>query len=126
MAERKLFELLVDYLGEVEDPRSDFGKRHQLLDIMVIAVCAVICGAENWREVEHFGQAKESWLRGFLELPHGIPSHWTFRRVFACLDPEEFERGFRGWVESFVELIRGQVVALDGKTLRRSHDGAHD
>jgi hypothetical protein len=92
------------------------------LDIIVRAVCAVICGADNWVEVELFGRTKQQWLRTFLELPHGIPSHDTFGRVFRLLDPEVFQRGFRSWIEAVQAIIQGQVVAIDGKTLRRSHD----
>jgi predicted transposase YbfD/YdcC len=113
---------LSEHFSELEDPRSDSGKRHLLLDIIVMAVCAVICGADNWVEVELFGQTKEEWLRTFLELPHGIPSHDTFGRVFRLLDPESFQRCFRSWIETVQTITQGQVVAVDGKTLRRSHD----
>lgn len=89
---------------------------------MVIAICAVICGADSWEDIELFGQAKEEWLRGFLELPHGIPSHDTFRRVFAVLDTEQFQGCFMDWIQAVDKLTRGQVIAGEGKTLRRSHD----
>jgi len=79
---------LIAHLLEIEDPRIDRTRRHKLLDILVIAICAVICGADDWVEVELFGQAKEVWLRTILELPNGIPSHDTFGRVFARIDPE--------------------------------------
>ncbi len=92
------------------------------MDIIVIAICAAICGADNWVEVELFGRAKEKWLRTFLKLPHGIPSHDTFWRVFRLLDPEQFQRCFRSWIGAVAEVTKGQVVAVDGKTLRRSHD----
>jgi hypothetical protein len=81
---------LMEHFSGVEDPRSDFGRRHLLLDIIVIAICAVICGANNWVEVEVFGQSKEQWLRTFLQLSYGIPSHDTFGRVFRRLDPGQF------------------------------------
>lgn len=115
---------IVAHFAHLEDPRISPATRHQLLDIVAIALCAVICGADTWVEVEAFGRAKEAWLRTFLALPHGIPAHDTFGRVFAALDPEQFEQGFRSWVAAVVGLTAGAVVAVDGKTLRRSHDTA--
>jgi predicted transposase YbfD/YdcC len=113
---------LAEHFSDLEDPRSDLGKRHLLLDIIVIVICAVVCGADDWVEVELFGQSKQEWLGQFLELPHGIPSHDTFGRVFRLLDPEQFERGFRSWIEAVQWETEGQVIAVDGKRLRRSHD----
>jgi len=110
------------HFGGLEDSRADLGKRHQLLDIMVIAICGVICGADGWVDVEMFGKAKERWLRQFLELPHGIPSHDTFGRIFAQIDSKQFETSFLSWVQAVFEITEGQVVAIDGKTVRRSHD----
>jgi len=112
---------IAEYFSEVEDPRWH-NRRHKLLDILVIAICAVVCGADSWEDIELFGKAKEEWLRGFLELPHGIPSHDTFRRVFAVLDTEQFQIGFLEWIQAVEKLTQRQVVASDGKTLRRSHD----
>lgn len=114
---------VMDHFSELEDPRRD-NKRHQLLDILVIAICAAICGADTWTDVELFGKAKEKWFKEFLELPHGIPSHNTFGRVFALLDPEQFQQCFRKWIEAVAERTQGEIVALDGKQLRRSHDKA--
>jgi predicted transposase YbfD/YdcC len=111
-----------EHFATLTDPRRDHLKAHRLVDILTIALCAVICGADDWVEVETFGQAREAWLRTFLELPGGIPSHDTFGRVFALLDPEEFRRCFIGWVRAVVGDPGGQVVAIDGKALRRSHD----
>lgn len=95
----------------------------EVIFLQVLAVCGVICGADSWVEIEQFGQAKEQWLRKFLLLPHGIPSHDTFGRVLAWIDPEEFRTAFLNWVSTIQKITQGQVVAVDGKRLRRSHDG---
>ena len=113
---------LVEQFDELEDPRIERTKCHQLRDIIVIAICAVICGADNWVEIEEFGRSKQEWLEKLLGLPHGIPSHDTFGRVFARLDAAQFEACFVNWVQHLHELTRGQLLAIDGKTLRRSHD----
>lgn len=110
------------YFGDVTDPRVERTRRHGLLDIITLALCGVICGAESWVEIEEFGKVKQDWFRQFLALPHGIPSHDTFGRVFAALDPQQFGAGFGVWMAAIAEHTAGQVVALDGKTLRRSHD----
>jgi predicted transposase YbfD/YdcC len=115
---------ILAHFHDLDDPRVSPATRHKLLDIVSIALCAVICGADTWVAVEAFGRAKEGWLRTFLELPHGIPAHDTFGRVFAALDPTQFEAGFRSWVAAVVQATAG-AVAIDGKTLRRAHDGAH-
>ena len=88
-----------------------------------LAICATICGADNWSHIALFGQGKEEWLRTFLELPNGIPSHDTFGRVYSQLDPEEFQRCFMEWTHGEADLVPGEVVAIDGKRARRSHDG---
>ena len=111
-----------EHFSAIEDPRSDSGKRHLLLDLIVIAICAVICGADSWVEVALFGQSKEQWLRTFLGLPHGIASHDTFSRVFRLLHPEQFQQCFRSWIAAVQKATGGQVVAVHDKTLRRSHD----
>jgi len=113
---------LRDHFAALPDPRIERTKRHQLLDIVTIAICAVLGGADSWVDVELFGQAKVAWLRTFLALPNGIPSHDTFGRVFAALDPRAFEQCFLAWVRAVVTHTAGEVVALDGKTLRRSPD----
>jgi len=110
------------HFGCIEDPRVDRTKEHKLLDIILIAICAAICGADGWVGVERFGNAKLGWLRGFLDIPNGIPSHDTFGRVFARLDPDQFREGFVSWVQSIRKLVGGEVVPIDGKMLRRSHD----
>jgi predicted transposase YbfD/YdcC len=90
--------------------------------MIAIAIAGVLCGADGWVQIAQFGRAKRAWLEQFLELPHGIPAHDTFGRVFSLLQPEAFEACFRAWVETLREVIPGEVVAIDGKTLRRSHD----
>ena len=110
------------HFGEIEDPRIDRRKLHKLLDILVIAICAAICGADTWEDVETFGKAKKEWFEAFLELPNGIPSHDTFNRVFNRLDPEQFQGCFMNWISAASQIIGGQVIAIDGKVLRRSHD----
>jgi len=111
-----------DHFGDLPDPRMNRARRHDLLDIVTIALCAVIWGADSWVESERFGRAKRSWLQTFLALPNGIPSHDTFGRVFAALDPAAFETALLTWVRALVTATDGEVVAIDGKTLRRSHD----
>src|SRR6266581_9788535 len=115
---------LGSHFASLKDPRVERTKRHKLLDIIIIAICGMICGAEGWVEIEEFGKEKEAWLKTILELPNGIPSHDTFGRVFARLDPVKFEECFFQWVQSLNETIAG-VIAIDGKTLRRTHDGAN-
>ena len=113
---------LVETMGTLEDPRVDRTKLHPLTDILVLSVLAVICGADSFVAIALFGQLNEEWLRTFLELPHGIPSHDTLGRVFARLDAARFEECFRDWVQAAFELTGGQVVPVDGKCLRGSHD----
>ena len=114
---------LATIFAAVEDPRIERTKLHRLVDILMIAVCGVICGADGWVEIEEFGKAKAAWFDSWLALPNGIPSHDTFGRVFARIDPKQFEACFLHWVQSVSEEIKG-VIAVDGKTLRRSHNRA--
>ena len=113
---------LTKHFATIPDPRTGNAKRHLLLDIIVIAICAAICGADTWVEVELWARANRKWLRTFLELPNGIPSHDTFGRVFAVLDAKAFRRCFLVWIRAVSKLTHGQIVAIDGKKLRRSHD----
>lgn len=115
---------LLRFFEDLPDPRVAYLCDHKLLDIVAIALCAVTCGADSWVEVEAYGHTKAEWLASFLELPHGIPSHDTFGRVFALLDARAFERCFMEWVRAVGELTGGRVIAIDGKTLRRSHDAS--
>src|SRR5215210_2557615 len=113
------------YFGRLSDPRVERTRAHRLSDLLTIALCAIVCGANDWVAVETFGHAKENWLRTFLPLPGGIPSHDTFGRVFARLDPAELQRCFLAWVQAVVGELPPQVVAVDGKTLRGSADRSH-
>jgi len=113
---------LQEHFATLEDPRVERTKRHQRLSLITIALCAVICGADTWVDVEEFGHAKRAWLETFLDLPNGIPSHDTFGRVFARLDPEQFEACFLSWVQAINTVLPAKPIALDGKTARRSHD----
>lgn len=108
--------------ASLEDPRNGHAQVHELLDMIVIAICAIICGADHWTEVEAFGKAKFAWLSTFLALPGGIPSHDTFGRLFRHLDPQAFEASFRQWTEGLRQRIEGEVIPIDGKCLRGSHD----
>ena len=119
-------ETLVQHFGTVEDPRCCGKIEHRLLDILVIAVCAVIACAESWCDIALYGRSKLAWLQTFLELPNGIPSHDTFRRVFMLIDPDTFETGFTAWVGSLTAGFEREVVAIDGKTIRRSFDHGRD
>jgi len=117
-------EKLKEHFAEVEDPRSD-NVSHLLIDIITLAICALISGADGWVEIETYGNAKFWWFKHFLELPHGIPSHDTFGRVFAQLDPKQFRESFLRCVKAIANLIE-EHIAIDGKMLRRSHDRAND
>jgi predicted transposase YbfD/YdcC len=108
------------FLEAVADPRVDRNKRHKLVDILVIALCGFLAGCEGWVDVELFGLSKRRWLEKFLELPYGIPSHDTFGRVFALLDPPQLVRALRQFVQAMTGSLEGEGVAIDGKTLRRS------
>src|SRR5688572_981258 len=115
-------EKLVEHFSALEDPRCAGKVDHRLIDILVIAVCAVIACAESWDDIALYGRNKLGWLRSFLTLANGIPSHDTFRRVFMLIDPDAFEACFTAWAQSFAEAFDREVVAIDGKTLRRSFD----
>jgi predicted transposase YbfD/YdcC len=115
-------EKLGHYLGAIEDPRCGGKVEHRLRDILVIAVCAVIACAESWVDIALYGRSKLAWLSTFLDLPNGVPSHDTFRRVFMLIDPDAFEVGFAAWVGSLAVSFEREVVAIDGKTIRRSFD----
>lgn len=117
---------IVEHFGDLEDPRVEYLVEHKLIDIITIALCAVIAGADNWTEVVQYGQEKQGWFERFLELPAGIASHDTFGRVFGLLDPDQLQRSFLNWVQAVYQVTGGQVVPIDGKKLRRSHDRNND
>lgn len=122
-----LTRVIEEHFKSLQDPRRvTMNLRHKFIDILVIAICAIICGADSWVAVAEFGRAKEQWFRTFLELPNGIPSHDTFTNVFRKLASREFEVCFTSWTESISEIFEGEVVSIDGKTLRRSHDRSSD
>ena len=113
----------LQHFEEVDDPRIDnANRRHELSDMLVLTIVAVICGADSWTEIEAFGQAKLDYLKQFLKLPHGIPSHDTLGDVFARLCPDELQVGFLSWINALVTVSAGEIVAIDGKTLRRCYD----
>ena len=113
---------MASYFECVEDPRVERTRRHSLIDIICLSICAVIAGAEGWEDIEEFGRQKEAWLRRHLRLENGIPSHDTISRVFRALKPQSFEAAFREWVGVLAERLGLAQIAIDGKTLRRSHD----
>lgn len=108
------------YFAEMKDPRVERTREHLLEAIVLITIAAILSGANGWNEIENYGKAKIDWLRTFLTLPSDIPSHDTFNRVFAFLDPQKLEKGFVSWVTSIARLTAGEVVAIDGKALRRT------
>lgn len=112
---------LETHFSDLEDPRSSINREHQFLDVLVITICGVICGADDWVAIESFGKAKESWFRQFLALPSGIPSHDTFWRIFRLLDAEQFQACFLDWMQALRRMTEGEVIAVDGKKLRRSY-----
>lgn len=113
------------HFASLEDPRVERTRRHQLVDIIVVAILSTISGGEGWEDMEEFGECHEEWLRTFLQLPSGIPSADTFRRVFNALNPKRFQECFTGWMHALAEGTRGKLIAIDGKTVRRSFSKEH-
>lgn len=119
---KRPLEAIEEHFSKVTDPRKDRTKEHKLIDIIVIAICAVICGAEGWVDIELYGNSKLHWLSTLLELPNGIPSHDTFGRVFSLIDAQQFQFAFYDWVLAVNEITAGQVINIDGKCLRGSDE----
>lgn len=117
-----MLEQLIDAFAEIDDPRCAYKVEHDLLEILIMAICGVIAGAESWEEIALYARSKEDWLRSFLTLKHGIPSHDTFRRVFMLIDPHQFEQCFRQWIGQWLGTHQIGHVAIDGKTIRHSFD----
>jgi hypothetical protein len=111
-----------EVFSELREPRVERNREHLLEEILLISIAAVLSGAESWNEIAEYEEDKLEWLKTFLTLPSGIPSHDTFNRVFAALDPEEMEKGFVAWVSSIARLTAGEVVAIDGKSLRGTRE----
>ena len=125
MSAQNLHASVLKHFTAVDDPRLDRRKLHQLPDILFITLCGIICGADNWVMVEQFGKGRQTWFKELLELPNGIPSHDTFGDVFAAIDTEQFSQCFSNWVKDLTTYSGdAQVIAIDGKTLRRSADKA--
>jgi len=118
----KPLEVIEEHFSKVKDSRKDRTKEHKLIDILVIAICAIICGAEGWVDIELYGNSKLHWLKTFLALPNGIPSHDTFGRVFSMIDAQQFQLAFYEWVLAVNEIIQGQIINIDGKCLCGSDD----
>jgi predicted transposase YbfD/YdcC len=117
---RDFLEGVQQCFSDLEDPRIAASCKHLLLDILVITILAVLCGADDWTDLEVFGRLRVAWLQTFLTLPNGIPSHDTFRRVLGLLDPGQFAAGLFRWTQALHEATGGKLIAIDGKTLRRS------
>lgn len=126
MENKKRTEIIHSIFNDLTDPRSPKNKQHLLIEIIVITICAVICGANGWEEIETFAKTRESWLCQFLKLPYGVPGHDTFRRVFARLNPEELQKSFRRWVRAVFRFTKKEVIAVDGKSLRRSYEDSEN
>src|SRR5262245_61099872 len=124
MPSPKTLELFTPFFANLTDPRVNRTKRHALMDLIILAVCATVGGANGWADLERFGKAKLDFFRQFLDLPNGIPSHDTFGRFFARLDPAAFLACLQEWLGALGTAVAGEVVALDGKTLRGSFDTA--
>ena len=127
MSQRQVFDAsILMHFASLEDPRDNRGKEHLLLDIITISICAVLSGAEGWEDIAEYGSAKQEWLSTFLPLPNGIPCADTFARVFARLDPQQLQKCFESWVKAISNLVAGDNVGIDGKTLGRSYDKSKD
>ena len=113
---------ILEHFDDIKDIRIERGKKHKLIDIITIAICAVVCGADGWIDIEMYGIARKKWLEKFLELPNGIPSHDTFARVFSQISPDEFNKSFLSWIKGISKITEGEIIAFDGKQARNSGD----
>ena len=113
---------IAEHFNDIEDIRIERGKKHKLIDIITISICAVVCGADGWIDIEMYGIARKKWLDEFLELPNGIPSHDTFARVFSQINPDEFNKSFLSWIKGISKITAGEIIAFDGKQSRNSGD----
>jgi predicted transposase YbfD/YdcC len=113
---------IAEHFNDIEDIRIERGKKHKLIDIITISICAVVCGADGWIDIEMYGIARKKWLEKFLELPNGIPSHDTFARVFSQISPDEFNKSFLSWIKGISKITEGEIIAFDGKQSRNSGD----
>jgi predicted transposase YbfD/YdcC len=113
---------IAEHFSDIEDIRIERGKKHKLIDIITISICAVVCGADGWIDIEMYGIARKKWLGKFLELPNGIPSHDTFSRVFSQINPDEFNKSFLSWIKGISKITAGEIIAFDGKQSRNSGD----
>jgi predicted transposase YbfD/YdcC len=113
---------ILEHFSDIKDIRIERRKKHKLIDIITISICAVVCGADGWEDIEMYGIARKKWLEKFLELPNGIPSHDTFARVFSQINPEEFNKSFLSWVKGISKTTAGEIIAFDGKQSRNSGD----
>lgn len=113
---------IAEHFNDIEDIRIERGKKHKLIDIITISICAVVCGADGWIDIEMYGIARKKWLEKFLELPNGIPSHDTFARVFSQINPDEFNKSFLNWIKGISKITAGEIIAFDGKQSRNSGD----
>lgn len=113
-------------MSEVTNPRTGNAEKHKLVDILVIGLCAMLCGADEWKDMAQWGKEHKEWLSQHLSLEHGIPSHYTFRRVFMLLNPVVFERCVLKWIGELAGSLRGKHISVDGKALRHSYDTYHN
>ena len=113
---------IAEHFSDIKDIRIERGKKHKLIDIITISICAVVCGADGWEDIETYGIARKKWLDKLLELPNGIPSHDTFARVFSQISPKEFNKSFLSWVKGICQVTAGEIIAFDGKQSRNSGD----
>ena len=118
----KAFASIQKNFASLEDPRILLKTAHKLIDIIIIAICAVICGADTWAQIEEFGKTRVEWFESFLELPNGIPSHDTFGRIFSLISAKLFQACFQQWINEVFQITAGQVIPIDEKTARRSHN----